>query len=293
MALLAEIPVSASDYALYRWPHDHPRPDPETTRHNASMVRQFAVDFAGRSFGSITVAEARAWAQDNAGAVRYVRTMLNDAIEDGLVEVNVFAGLKAPAVPSRRQVEVPSRADVEALILAGEACDASGWLGGMVAAAAFMGPRLSELLALEGSDVSASDGLVRVVRQLGRNGKAKPLKKAGADVVEREIVVPERVLKRLWVRLGDPLAGRIFPVSHRQHRTAWEEARRRAKRPHIEFHQLRTFCASWLLDEGASPIDVAVQLHGHTNPKTVLRYYAMIDRGRALERIRKVMEGGA
>jgi hypothetical protein len=36
---------------------------------------------------------------------------------------------------------------------------------------------------------------------------------------------------------------------------------------------------------------VAVQLHGHTNPTVVMKYYALIDKGKALERLRKVVDG--
>jgi hypothetical protein len=34
-----------------------------------------------------------------------------------------------------------------------------------------------------------------------------------------------------------------------------------------------------------------VQLHGHTDPTVVLSYYAMIDKGKALERLRRVVDG--
>jgi integrase len=130
-----------------------------------------------------------------------------------------------------------------------------------------------------------------VHQQLSRDGVTlKPIK---GKVVAREVDVFEwaRPLILRWANEGaasDKFL--VGPLDHSGLRTRWDQLRERTG-VRAEFHQLRTFCASWLLEQGASPIDVAVQLHGHTDPSVVLSYYAMIDKGRALERLRKVVDG--
>lgn len=278
-------PALAHDYALYVWTFEHPRPDPKTTEHNGQMVHQFAVDFHGRELASITRQEAQEWAYANAGSVRYVRAMVNDAIRDGLLELNVFSGLRLPAVQSRAARPLPTVEEVAALVESARVEE------GLPAAlflelAAGVGCRQSELLALQPWDVRDRGATLYVERQRGRDGTSKPLKRSGQVCVARQAAVPTRLQPQL-VRAAEE-GRRLFPWSHADLRRWWDRTRERAG-VDIEFKALRSFCASRLLDAGAGPIDVAVQLHGHTNPKTVLRYYAMVDRGRALERVREAM----
>jgi integrase len=127
-----------------------------------------------------------------------------------------------------------------------------------------------------------------VHQQRGRGDVVKPIKgKVKARTVD--IFKAGRDAARLAERSSDSATS-----WGRSPTTCWP-VRWRAMRERCgltcEFHQLRTFHASWLLELGASPLDVAVQLHGHTDPTVVLSYYAMIDKGKALERLRRVVDG--
>lgn len=265
------------------WPYSHPRPTPETNHHYASMVRGFASAYRLSPMDGFPRAEAQRWALEHAGAVRYVRAMFTDAVADGVASVNPFAGVKVARPPRRRREEhVPTEEQIGRLLYAMP--NLSGTVA--VALGAYVGLRQSEILAVRWPDLYAET--IYVHEQLGRNGALKPIK---GKVKERTADVFSHA--RGWLEAAATRGeGNEFIVglTHGELRAQWDAARE-ATGLRCEFHQLRTFCASWLLELGASPIDVAVQLHGHTDPTVVLSYYAMIDKGKALERLRRVVDG--
>jgi integrase len=123
---------------------------------------------------------------------------------------------------------------------------------------------------------------------MSRRGVMKPLK---GKVKERPTQVFRPALNRLnlWASQQGHSGGLIVgELTHDQLRTRWD-ALRAETGLRCEFHQLRTFCATWLLEQGIDPIDVAVQLHGHTNPTVVMKYYAMI---RQRQGARAAAQGG-
>lgn len=265
------------------WPFSHPRPTPETNRHYAYMVRGFASEHRLQPLDGFPVAEAQRWGIAHPSAVRYVRAMFADAVQDGLASVNPFTRVRVPRAPRRRRDErVPTAEQVRELLYAMPALDGTV----AVALGAYVGLRQSEILAVRWQDLFAET--LYVHEQLGRNGALKPIK---GKIKERTADVFRQA--RGWL---DAAATKgqgnefIVGLTHSELRDQWESARL-ATGLRCEFHQLRTFCASWLLELGASPIDVAVQLHGHTDPTVVLSYYAMIDKGKALERLRRVVDG--
>jgi integrase len=266
------------------WPFSHPRPTPETNTHYAYMVRGFASEYRLTPVDGFPKAEATRWGMAHPSAVRYVRAMFADAVNDGLASANPFAGVKVARAPRRRREEhVPSEEQVSKLLYA------MPTLSGTVAVAlgGYVGLRQSEILAARWPDMYGET--IYVHEQLGRNGALKPIK---GKVKERTADVFGKA--RGWLEAAAASApGNEFIVglTHSELREQWDAARS-ATGLRCEFHQLRTFCASWLLELGASPIDVAVQLHGHTDPTVVLSYYAMIDKGKALERLRRVVDGG-
>lgn len=286
--------VEAERYSL-EWMHRHPRPDPDTSRHCRAMVHRFGIDFSGKLLHEITLEDAQGWAVENPAAVRYVRAMFVDAKEDRYVDDNVFARVRTPRIPPRRRHGVPEVEEIDSLIAAAQR-HVGSYLAAAVEWSAFVGTRQSETLALGWPDVQfhevetvlpgrtfSSRTRARVCRQLGRRGVMKPLK---GQSIEREVIVPPRVTDRL---LGLPVrSGRLFrteageALTHSRLRTGWDLIREETGLP-IEWHQLRTFCAVWLLERGADPFKVSLQLHGHTNPATVLKFYALVDRERQLD----------
>jgi hypothetical protein len=82
-----------------RWPDDYRRGKKgrlrgdSTVEHNRERVRAFGAAHTGRSLRSIGRPEARSWANAHPGTVPALRAMFNDALEDGLCDVNPFAKL--------------------------------------------------------------------------------------------------------------------------------------------------------------------------------------------------------
>lgn len=274
--------MRVADFAA-DWPYSHPRPDPTTNLHYRQMVGKFVARFGTRDLTALSTGELQVWAQDNLSAVRYVRAMFADALADGHVAVNPLLRVKVARAPRRRREEhVPTVQQVSELLYAMP--NLSGTVA--VALGAYVGLRQSEILAVRWGDLFGET--IYVHEQLGRNGVPKPIK---GKVKERTADVFNHA--RGWL---DAAAAKgqgnefIVGLTHSELRKQWDAARS-ATGLRCEFHQLRTFHASWLLELGASPLDVAVQLHGHTDPTVVLSYYAMIDKGKALERLRRVVDG--
>ena len=269
------------------WPFSHPRPDPQTNRHYRQMVSRFVARFGPKQLTELTTGELQVWAQDNAGAVRYVRAMFADALADGHVAVNPLLKVKV-ARPARRRRDdlVPTLEQVETLI-----GDEDRQLAACVALGAFGGLRAGEILGLGYADVSITFDRAYVHRQRGRGEAVKPIKgKVKARNVD--IFTKGRVTILGWANESPDDRWVVGPLTYDQLAVRWRALRERCGLE-CEFHQLRTFHATWLLEQGASPLDVAVQLHGHTDPTVVLSYYAMIDKDKALERLRRVVDGEA
>lgn len=269
---------TASEFAI-DWHRNYPRPARQTTTTNGYMVRGFAKDFAGRALNSITRAEAKQWALRNPSAARYVRTMFNDALDDELVDRNPFLNLRLsrPVEP----VVIPETEMVMALIEA-----APEPIDSMIRFAAFTGLRLGETLALTIADISADlgGGLVNVERQLDKRGFERPPKTGHA----RRVLVPAQALP---VPVSEP-GERLWRYSRSEHHRHWSGVRK-AVGYEGRWHSLRHHCASWWLDLGAAPIDLAVQLghfdsRGRPNPTQIHETYGNPDPLIALERLRSL-----
>lgn len=276
--------MRVADFAA-DWPYSHPRPDPRTNLHYRQMVSRFVARFGKRSMTDLTTGELQVWAQENVSAVRYVRAMFADALADGAIAVNPLVKVKVARAPRRRRDDlVPTLEEVETLL-----GDEDRQMAAVVALGAFAGLRAAEILGLGYGDISPELDRAHVHQQLGRGGILKPIK---GKVKARDVDVFKRgrVTILEWSNTSDDERFVVGPLTYDQMAHRWRAMRTRAGLA-CEFHQLRTFLASWLLEQGASPIDVAVQLHGHTDPTVVLSYYAMIDKGKALERLRRVVDG--
>lgn len=276
--------MRVADFAA-DWPYSHPRPTPETNRHYRQMVARFVAKFGKRPLTDLTLGELQVWAQENAGAVRYVRAMFADALADGHVATNPLLKVRVARPPRRRRDDlVPTLEEVETML-----GDDDRQIAACVALGAFAGLRAGEILGLGYGDVSIAFDRGYVHQQRGRGEVVKPIKgKVKARNVD--IFAKGRTTVIEWADGSDDERYVVGPLTYDQLAVRWRALRERCGL-RCEFHQLRTFHASWLLELGASPIDVAVQLHGHTDPSVVLSYYAMIDKGKALERLRRVVDG--
>jgi len=176
----------------------------------------------------------------------------------------------------------------------------------LLATATFTGLRLGELLGLVWADVDFEAGVVRVRKQLAKNGvRVEPkTPQAVRDVVLMPALA--RVLKvhreAAFARGFAQPAAPVFaseagtPLDRRNVvRRGLERAMQRAKldeegRPRLRFHDLRHTFASLLIAQGANVGFVSHQL-GHANSAITLSIYEHeFDRVEQAERTRALLE---
>ena len=141
--------------------------------------------------------------------------------------------------------------------------------------------RLSELLGLTWGGVDTRRATLHVRRQLGRDGKRRPLKTAAA---RRDVILMSQLANELRrLRLASPFSSDgdlVFcstsgkTIGHRNLTArGLEKAAKRAGLKGVTFHVLRHTFASILIARGHDPVFVSRQL-GHANPAITLKVYA-------------------
>jgi integrase len=281
-----------------RWPRDYPRPRASTNLHNGERVKLFGEAHERRRMDSIMVEEARVWALRHPGQLMALRAMFNDARRSGIVVSNPFRELGIERSRGRRDLpsEWLTAKDVEHLAqCAREVHEANGYgetLAGLLVFAAYTGLRPGELYALRHDDLGvetlevrrAADSRTRTLT-LPKNGRPRmvvyPAKaREGVESVPRlagvELVFPS------------PSGGQLWSSSFSW---VWKPVRCAFGRPTMALHELRHFCATYLLELGLAPADVAVQL-GHTDGGAlVMSTYGHPSDRAARARITAAMDG--
>jgi integrase len=256
----------------------------DTIAHNRLMVKPFVRRFGGRSLGDIGRGDAAAYMAEFPGHARYARTLMEDAREGHLIDRNPFEGLR---LPSRARPEARALTEAEVWELVDCAGELYPGLFGvrfraMIATSAFSGVRLSAAAALMEEDVlDAGDAVELSVVEKGAQAR-------------RYVLGHSRARGLLSEALAVADGGLVFRsktgrwLSRSGVCRAFAPVKRETGLDGITFHHLRHFCASWLIDNGAQPIDVAIQLHDSTDPGTVLRYYVHASRKASRERMAQV-----
>lgn len=252
-----------------RWPRDYPRPRASTNEHNRERVKRFGEDFRGVKLAEVDRPTARAWAQKHRANLPAVRAMFGDAVRDGLVDANPFAELRLPGSKGRKHIVALTEAELHAL--ADLALDPRMELGdaygreyrAMILFAGYVGLRPGELFALQRGDVQGQ--LCRIERSRSRTGEIGPTKTGMARTVtvppmaqDALLDVPAHPSRVLFTSPADRMWTQ--PSHHRY----WARLRLLAGRPGWDFYALRHTAATFLLERGVTPWDVAVQL-GHTD----------------------------
>lgn len=278
------------------------RPSSTTDDWNHERVKKFATDFEGVLLDAIGAKAAREWAAENRGRVAAVRTMLNDAVKDQLIDRNPFANLGLKQSKGRKNIEPLTADEVSQLARTADEMF-PGWpvLSGMILVAAYAGLRLGEVIALRWSDIDWEQGEIHVTRQYRRNGSVS-LPKSGEA---RTIVMLGPAADAIRAIPKNGPEGLVFysrrdaaRISHSIHTYFWSPVRaafyaqlpaeRQAKiGPSLDFHELRHFCGSYLADHGVSAMDIALQL-GHTDGgRLAQELYIHSYEDNARERIRR------
>jgi integrase len=165
-----------------------------------------------------------------------------------------------------RDVKPPS----ETLLLA-LAAAAPEWLRDMILVAAFSGMRLFEVAALQPEDllepVDGAGWRIRVRRgKGGYTGELCVIFEPGLEVVRRRAAATPAERLIFTTAIGTPIT--------RQHVARhFSPAAESVGFTTGGFHSTRHFHACWLIDRGASDLDVAAQLRHHDNGEEVRRRY--------------------
>ncbi|HEV2790821.1 MAG TPA: site-specific integrase [Solirubrobacterales bacterium] len=263
-------PESCAEFAA-RWLREWPREAVSTRRLYSRAARSFAAHFGEALLADVDRAAARAWALGvPRNLSKVVAAMYEDARDVGLVETDPFAGLRLPRA-ARATIAPPSLEELDRLLAA---CSVLGGYGpefrALVEFCAWTGLRSSEVQALRWSDLEPERVRVRRARKDdGSYGPPKNGRERAVPLLERA-----RVLDRVPRRAGSDLVfhtPRGLPLGKGSLHYHWKAVRdasgtsasRQAAgvRP-IRFHDLRHFCATALLEAGASHFDVSVML-GH------------------------------
>jgi len=247
---------------------------------------------------SITVEEARAWAVRHQGQLLALRAMFNDARRSGMVMSNPFRELGIERSRGRRDLpsEWLTAKDVDRLAqCAREVHAANGYgdtLAGLLLFAAYSGLRPGELYALRHDDLGAetlevrraADSRTRTLT-LPKNGRARTVV---YPAKAREAVEAVPWLEGVELVFPGPSGRQLWSSSFSW---LWKPVRSAFGRPTMALHELRHFCATYLLELGLAPADVAVQL-GHTDGGAlVMSTYGHPSDRAARARITAAMDG--
>jgi integrase len=257
------------DEFVQRWMRDYPRPRESTMRTNREHTRRFARDFAGIKLTDVDRVAARVWALRHRSDVAPVRAMFGDALRDGLVTQNPFSDLRLPQSRGRKDIVALTEAELGALADSAldermELEDFAPEYRAMVLWAGYVGTRPGETFALRRDDIRGEH--VTIARAYSSHSHELTAPKNGEA---RTVTVPPPVAAALE-SLPPHRSGLLFETPTGKQWTAslhhryWVRLRLVANRPKLAFYELRHCAATMLLERGATPWDVSIQL-GHTD----------------------------
>ena len=210
---------------------------------------------------------------------------LDQAVEWNLAPRNVAALARPPRV-RRKEIE---HLDAEQARRLQAVADETRWAA-LVAVALATGMRQGELLGLTWADVDFEQGVVRVRRQLGRDGQLAEVKN---DRHRRSIDLPASTVAALREHRARQNDARLLLgpewehhdlvfCTHRGKPLGWRNVTREFKRllvkaglPDVAFHALRHTNATLLLLQGVHPKIVAERL-GHSTVSMTMDVYSHV-----------------
>jgi integrase len=213
------------------------------------------------------------------GRLSSVRRVLRAAVADGILMRDPTAGVKAPRTPTTEETNIPTTAEVAALL-----AHLREPFRAMATVCALAGLRLGEVGGLQAGDLDAAAAVLRVRRQ------SQPVRGAGMGAVPpksassvRDVPVPAELVRILddaqrglpagaWL-WSSPATGHPWrPSTLHKHMAEAAEA---AGVPGIGWHSLRHYYASGLIRDGLDAVTVAGAL-GHSSPSVTLSVYAHV-----------------
>lgn len=208
-----------------------------------------------------------------------LRSALNDAVHDELIEVNPMAGwtYSVREKPKTEDEIDPFSPEEQRLILAGT----DGQYRNLLQFAMWTGLRTSELIAVEWGDVDWLRGEIRISRGLTRAAKEAELPKTAAGI--RSVKLLPMALAALTAQkvhtyieggviFHDPRYGKSFDGDQAIRKSFWIPTLRKAKVRYRNPYQTRHTYASMMLSAGEHPMWVAKQM-GHKDWTMIARVY--------------------
>lgn len=269
-----------------------------------SATNPFAAKNGHHPIATWTTQQARADAATRSAAqVKYIKTMFAEAVQRGVIENNPYREVKQQRfdnqktkaafhevwpIDPQRQVKL-----LDTILKAAEAVgqERGSELRGMIAFAAWTGCRPGEIRGLHREDLDTKSGFAYIRRVIDKTGQEIQTTKNG---LHRKVFVPPQALIELRavpVHLNVPyvFTNRGAAWKSNTFSNYWSLIRQRANLGRMRFYDMRHFCATQLLEMGASPEDVAAQLGHQDGGALVRQVYGHPSHDRALERIRNTM----
>jgi len=261
-----------------RWPRDYPRPSASTNLHNAERLKRFARGFKSVKLIDLDRPTARAWALKHPSDLPAARAMFGDAVRDGLTTVNPFSALRLPQSRGRKDIVALTEAELTALADVAldrrmELEDFAPQYRALVLWAGYVGTRPGETFALRREDVSGEH--VTIARSYSSRSRQTTAPKNGH---ERVVTIPPPALAALD-DVPHHRSGLLFETAlckqwtATNHQPVWTRLRLLADQPGLDFYALRHCAATMLLERGATPWDVAVQLGHEDGGQLVMERY--------------------
>ena len=278
-----ELPATLSEYAVTVVARRRLRPATEALY--AKLLRLTIVPaFGHRPVANITVAEVTAWYRSmkqtptqQANAYGLLKSILKDAVEDGLITDNPCR-VKGGGQKSRaREIEVLSVQQLTAYL---EAVPEARRIPLLLAG--WCGLRSGEVRGLRVRDLDLDAGVVHVrqgvVRLSGQLLIGPPKTAAGI----RSVMIPPHLLPALreWQRqqprrareaLLFPARDGVSPLNDSVLRDAHDKAKRAIGMPGLTVHGLRHTSATIAAQLGATLAELQARI-GHSTPNMAMRY---------------------
>lgn len=270
-----------------------------TREHYDMLLRHHVLPtFAPAPVATIRPAAVRAWhaalgksTGPTARAQSYglLRTILNTAVTDELIDANPCRIRGAGQVKRAREIRPATIEELEAIMAA-----LPPRYRAMVLLGAWCAMRFGEIAELRRSDVDLDAGTIRITRAVVRTKENSRTVKAPKTAAGRRVVhIPPHVVPALREHMNGLVTGRdglLFPsandptkqVAHSALNRVFLRARAAAGRPDLPFHGLRHTGAVWAAQSGATLAELMARL-GHTSPQAAMLYqHAGEDRDRRL-----------
>jgi integrase len=253
-----------------------------------------------REFAKLSTGDLRSWASSQPTTyVQRVRTALNDAVGDGLIERHPFQGMRLEHSRGRKDITVLTEDEIERL------CDLarSTWpdfpaFEAMIATAAYSCIRPGEMFALRVEDVDVKAGTLNVMLSSNdlevkrpKSGRAREGLVLLPQAAQRIASMPRKLADHPCPMPRCKGQNRACIVCHGTGRVRWlfespsggmfrkskltrywYPVRAAFGLPKLQFYELRHAGATMMLERGIDAADVAWQMT-HNNTDKVVELY--------------------